>query len=365
LPSGQYDFDLYRFNQSSDLEWENYHQHNNSYPDMFMLENGKGYLYANKNDVTLEFWGVAYPGSSKEVALDYDANAEFAGWNLVGNPFNAPATLDKSYYKMNSTGTGFVAEAVSGNTTIDAFTGVMVQAEGEDETVLFTKSDSRGQHETGFGTLQIALTQAGTHGNALLDNAIVSFNEGDQLGKFYFGTQDANIYIPQNHKEYAIAYAGNQTEMPLNFEAHENGEYTLTISAGDVIARSEATWQSTIGYLHLIDNLTGNDVDLLQTPSYTFTAHTSDYESRFRLVFAEDNLDNNDDFAFIDANGNIIINGIDGHATIQLIDLLGHVLITSDVHSDFCLPTSDFPGGMYLLRLINGDIVKTQKIVVK
>ena len=364
-PSGQYDFDLYRFNQSAPMEWENYHQHNNSYPDMFMLENGKGYLYANKNDVTLEFWGAAYPGSSKEVALDYVANSDFAGWNLVGNPFNAPATLDKSYYKMNTTGTGLVAEALSGNTPIDALTGVMVQAEGEDETVLFTKSDAKGQHETGFGTLQIALTQAGTRGNALLDNAIVSFNEGDELGKFYFGTQDANIYISKNHKEYAIAYAGNQTEMPLNFEAHENGEYTLTISAGDVIARSEATWQSTIGYLHLIDNLTGNDVDLLVTPSYTFTASTDDYASRFKLVFGEGAADDDDDFAFIDANGNIIINGIDGHATIQLIDLLGHVLVTSDVHSDFSLPTSDFPGGMYLLRLINGDNVKTQKIVVK
>ena len=361
--SGQYDFDLYRFNQSAPMEWENYHQHNNSYPDLFMLENGKGYLYANKNDVTLEFWGPAYPGNSKEVALDYDANSPHAdtrGWNLVGNPFNAPATLDRSYYKMNSSGTGLLAEAVSANTTIEAFTGVMVQAEGEDETVLFTKSDSRGQQETGFGTLQIALTQAGTRGNALLDNAIVSFNEGDQLGKFYFGTQDANLYIPQNNKEYAIAYAGNQTEMPLNFKAHKNGEYTLTVSAQRPI----------VNYLHLIDNLTGADIDLLAPPcppqkvgSYTFTARTSDYASRFKLVFSANGTEGNDDFAFIDANGNIIINGT---GTLQIIDMLGHVLATRDIHSDFRLLSSDFlSSGVYVLRLINGNYVKTQKIVVK
>ena len=264
-PSGQSNFDLYRFNQSAELEWENFYQHLTG-GNSFALENGKGYLYANKNDVTLEFNGVVYPAASKEVALDYDANARLAGWNLVGNPFHAPATLNKSYYKMNSDGTGLVAEAVSGNTAIDAFTGVMVQANGEDETVLFTKSNAKGQQETGFGTLQIALTQTGTRGNALLDNAIVSFNEGDQLGKFYFGTQDANIYIPQGNEEYAIVSAGNTGEIPVNFKAHENGEYTITVNPKNV----------EMGYLHLIDNLTGADVDLLQTPEYVFTAQTTD-----------------------------------------------------------------------------------------
>ena len=359
-PSGQYDYDLYRFNQSAELEWENYQQHN-TMNNPFLLENGKGYLYANKNDVTLEFSGAVYPAASKEVALDYDANSPHAdtrGWNLVGNPFNAPATLNKSYYKMNSTGTGLLAEAVSTNTSIDAFTGVMVQAENENDIITFVKTDQKSTLPEGpQGGFEIALTQAGNRGNALLDNAIVSFNEGDQLGKFYFGTQDANIYIPQNNKEYAIAYVGNQNEVPVNFKAHENGEYTLTVSV---------TPHSSLLTPHLIDNLTGADIDLLVTPSYTFTARTDDYASRFKLVFTEGDADEDDDFAFIDADGNIIINGIDGHATIQLIDQLGHILISkqlSTLHSP--LSTSNFPTGVYVLRLINGEKVKTQKIVIR
>ncbi len=349
------DFDLYRFNQAANMEWENWKQEESEHYH-FNLESGQGYLYANKNDVTLEFWGAAYPGSSKEVALDYDANATFAGWNLVGNPFNAPATLDRSYYKMNSTGTGLVAEAVSANTSIDAFTGVMVKADGEDETVLFTKSNAKGQQETSFGILQIALTQPGNRGNALLDNAIVSFNEGDQLGKFYFGTQDANIYIPVGHEEYAIAFSDAQGEMPLNFKAQKNGEYTLTISAP---LNSKL---SILNYLHLVDHLTGADIDLLETPSYTFNAHTLDYASRFKLVFNANGAEDNDDFAFIDADGNIVING-DG--IVQIIDMLGHVLATRDVHSDSRLLSSDFSIGVYVLRLIDGEKVKTQKIVIK
>ena len=44
-------------------------------------------------------------------------------------------------------------------------------------------------------------------------------------------------------------------------------------------------------YLHLIDNMTGEDVDLLAGAStgsatYTFEAKTTDCASRFRLVFA-------------------------------------------------------------------------------
>ena len=32
--------------------------------------------------------------------------------------------------------------------------------------------------------------------------------------------------------------------------------------------------------------MTGNDIDLLSTPSYSFEARTTDYENRFKLVFA-------------------------------------------------------------------------------
>jgi hypothetical protein len=113
----------------------------------------------------------------------------------------------------------------------------------------------------------------------------------------------------------------------------------------------------------LVDHLTGADIDLLETPSYTFNAHTLDYASRFKLVFNANGAEGNDDFAFIDADGNIVINGT---GTLQIIDMLGHVLATRDIHSDFRLPSSDFlSSGVYVLRLMNGDQVKTQKIVIK
>ncbi|MBO7082371.1 MAG: T9SS type A sorting domain-containing protein, partial [Bacteroidales bacterium] len=188
--------------------------------------------------------------------------------------------------------------------------------------------------------------------NSTLDKAFVSFNEGDQLGKFYFGTQDANICLPQGGEEYAIAFSEGRGEMPLNFKAHKNGEYSLTVSY-------RAITPNGVTYLHLVDHLTGADIDLLVTPSYTFNAKTMDYESRFKLVFNANSAEGNDDFAFIDADGNIIVNG---SGTVQIIDMLGRVI--TNVETSYVSTNGMAPGG-YVLRLIDGENVRTQKIVVR
>ena len=140
--------------------------------------------------------------------------------------------------------------------------------------------------------------------------------------------------------------------MPLNFKANENGTYTLTINPEGV----------EVGYLHLIDNLTGADVDLLANPSYSFTAKVTDYESRFKLVFAtadEADGEPSEAFAFI-SDGNLIVNGT---GTLQVIDLTGRVIFTGDAMNR--VSTNGMMPGVYVLRLINGDDVKTQKIVVR
>ena len=333
------DYDLYRFNQSADLEWENFKVHYND--GTFMtLENGHGYLYARKETYTLTFSSPFNWGVSQDIDLDYDANARLKGCNLVGNPFPVAAYADRPYYKMNSEGSGVEIVDEYWANSIPACTGVVVMATGENQSVTFSLSapeapvTATGDH----GSLNMTLTKANERGETIQDKAIVSFNEGSQLVKFYFGEQDANIYIPQNGEEYAIAYSNGQDEMPVNFKARKNGDYVLNFS-GDVIARSAATKQST--YVHLIDNLTGIDVDLLQTPSYTFTARHDDYASRFRLVFSPNDNDNDndneaDDFAFI-SNGNIIVNGT---GTLQVFDLLGRQLYYREANSAFRIPHS-------------------------
>ena len=138
---------------------------------------------------------------------------------------------------------------------------------------------------------------------------------------------------------------------------------------------SPSTEGVEVGYLHLIDNMTGADVDLLHpnafiagedpqspAPSYTFNAKVTDYESRFRLVFAaadEAVCGPSEAFAFI-SDGNLIVNG---NGTLQVIDMTGRVVRCADVARN--VSTNGMAPGVYVLRLINGNDVKTQKIVVE
>ena len=130
-------FDLYYFNQSSDLEWINYKGTDGNYN----LLPGKGYLYANSEDVTLTFTGFPYGGDG-EVTLTYAPNADFAGWNLVGNPFTDTAYIDREFYVMNNIGTEIIAG--EGN-SVAAMEGIFVVAETDGETMTFsTEEPNRG-----------------------------------------------------------------------------------------------------------------------------------------------------------------------------------------------------------------------------
>lgn len=344
-------YDLYRLDPAT-TGWENY-KNTTGHPNFTTLNNGAGYLYANEQNVTLSFTGTIKPYTTESDAHMMDIAS---GYNLIGNPYTFAAYIDKPYYSLNENRNTIVPTEIK-NEPINPCTGVIVDGGENGVTVGFYK-ESQSIQAVNNGNIQMTLAQTiTTRGNSnveTLDKAIVSFNEGDQLGKLYFGTQNANIYIPQNGKEYAIVSAEAQGEMPVNFEAQENGIYTITVKVEDV----------EMSYLHLIDNMTGANVDLLQTPSYSFEAKTTDYVSRFKLVFsanmANDNL--SDDFAFF-SNGQLIIAN-EGEASLQVIDVTGRVVATENINGT-CSKTVNVKAGAYVLRLVNGNDVKTQKIVIK
>ena len=348
-------YDLYRFNQGAELEWENWKSHaNNDDHYHFNLKNGQGYLYANAEDVNLIFKGTFNEGTTKTINLIYEAGAPLAGWNLVGNPFPMAATVTgSSYYVMNEEGTAIDPIPVSAGGTIPACTGILVHATVLGQPVTFT-TNSREVSNNNNGLLQIAVSNANTRSNTVEDKAVVSFNEGDALGKFVFNKDNAQISILQGGEDYAIACAEKRDEMPLNFKAAKNGSYTLSVNPEAV----------EMEYLHLIDNLTGTDVNLLVTPSYTFEGKTSDYASRFRLVFSvcgDADGDNEEPFAFI-SNGSIIVLGDYGNVMLQIVDLTGRVVVSTEVANNTSI--NGIASGVYVLRLINGENVRTQKIVV-
>ena len=335
-------FDLYWFNQSEQLEWRNYRQ------VPFDLVNGKGYLYANKNDVTLTFTGTPIEGTTKEVPLVKDDNAEFPGWNLVGNPFATKASLDLPYYRLNQGSSAL--NTYTENTEINVLEGVFVQATDQTPSANFTKVSTESKR---VSQLNIKVTR---NRSSVLDNAIIRFDDGTTLGKFQLNPSSTKVYFTQGDQDFAVVRSANESEMPVSFKAEENGIYTLSFDTEGV----------SFDYLHLIDNVTGNDVDLLANPSYSFEAKTTDYEGRFKLVFVANSEDGpstgSGTFAF-NSNGNWIISN-EGEATLQVIDVNGQILKSENING--CGNVNvNVAAGVYLFRLVNGDIVKTQKVVIK
>ena len=50
---------------------------------------------------------------------------------------------------------------------------------------------------------------------------------------------------------------------------------------------------------------------------------------------------------------------------LQVIDAMGRVLVCRDAPRASAIATAGMTPGVYVLRLINGDNVKTQKIIIK
>ena len=61
-------------------------------------------------------------------------------------------------------------------------------------------------------------------------------------------------------------------------------------------------------------------------------------------------------------NGSAIV---DGEGTLQVVDMMGRVVVCRDASNASTISTSGMAPGVYVLRLINGDDVKTQKIVIR
>ena len=202
----------------------------------------------------------------------YFDDGEHDAFTLYGNPFVCNAYLIKedgealSFFVMNEEGTGF--EATEG--PIKPMQGFFVALTEPDQSFVI----SRNAPVTKSSKINVGLSSGGTQ----LDNVIIRFGEGNQLPKLSFRENSSKLFIPMDGKDYAVVNAEVVGEMPICFKAEKEGDYILRFDVEGI----------SFNYLHLIDNLTGDDVDLLGSPYYSFSATTGDAASRFKLVFAKE-----------------------------------------------------------------------------
>jgi hypothetical protein len=332
-------YDLYYFDQNGDgegNEWFNYEA------DPFTIQSKKGYLYASQTDTQLQFAGTACTDGNVQLEYSTTNPSNFIhGWNLIGNPLAEDATIDRACYVMNGDGTELTP--ADEGALIPAMHGVFVKATTSGESVTFTPGT------TPNGGAKIDINVLKDRG-ATIDRAIVRLGEGGTLPKFQLNPENTKIFIHQNGDDYAVV-SSNENEIPVSFKAASNGTYTLNV----------APQNTEMEYLHLIDNMTGANIDLLANPNYTFEANTGDYASRFTLVLSN-TTGLVEHFAFYNGHNWTISN--DGEALIQVVDVMGRILNSKEICGNAEINISQ-PAGVYMFRLVNGSDVKVQKVVVR
>jgi hypothetical protein len=191
-------------------------------------------------------------------------------------------------------------------------------------------------------------------GKAGKDNVVVNFaGQAQGFNKLQnFNDAIATVYVTENGKNYGIANVDeNTTEVALNFDAKEMGSYTISL---DVNGEFET--------ITLVDRFTGVETNMLLEDEYTFTATSNDNVNRFviRLGNGQEPTDNGQ---FVYQSGEELILSIEG--SVQIVDMLGRVVYSNE-HADAYnrINVAEFKDATYVVRVVNEEGVKTQKVVI-
>ena len=329
------DYDLYAYDEDADLEWINYKNE-----EFSTLEAGQGFLYAHNPAITLRMTGTLNNGDMQQtVDLSHgNTNTDIRGFNLLGNPTAHAITFEKTsnvsdgYYYLNND----ESWTYNLDNNVPAGRGFLVKANANGQTVTMNPQSKRSNTND---TESIPSLKIDVDGEV----AYVKLSEGVGMPLLGFRGNESNVYLTRNSEPYIMLAKDGAESIELNFQSNITGPHHLSLQVNN----------AEIQYLHLIDRLNGNDIDLLAHPSYTFNSQKNDYAERFQLRFANNNESTGtDSFAFYQ-NGKIIVTDPDPHATLQVIDMTGRTL-----SNDHLVP------GVYVLRLVSSERIRTQQIVI-
>ena len=320
------------------------------------FENGIAYLASYETETTAEFTGILNKENSYKVTTSYSASNPMANYNLVGNPFTYNINWATDV-KLTGVNDGYAVVKEDGGYeyrtggVIKVGEGFMVNsAKGRSHNITFQKNINSVKRDSDN---HINIEASSKYGS---DNVVIYFSEDDNRAfpkLNNFNRKIANIYVKDNDTVYGIYNYNNVvTEIPLYFDAKEMGSYTLTFDI-----------KGNYDNLYLLDKMTGEKINLLLENEYSFIANSNDNAERFiiKMDNSQQSTDNSH-FAYVSGE-ELIINNAEG--TIQIIDMMGRMIYSNNVEScNNRINVSDFNRATYVVRVINENGVKVQKMVV-
>lgn len=325
----------------------------------------RGYLYSVQElNPTKEFKGNLNNGNiTYSVTANNTADALLKGFNLVGNPY--PSSID---WKIGSGWSRTNLETIDGsynmwiwNPAADNY-GLCNSANDVDP--IFTNGVTQY-----IPPMQGFFVRAASNGNLGMSNLIrvhdgasnwmkpdksnlkldpikirISSNNGfgfdEVLLMFESQTNrpgaaklrssketSLSVYLPFKNKEYTVQYftdtISNQF-VPLNFEAGAKGDYSMTFSF-------DSNKYATV---LLEDKITKTFHDVLENPTYNFSANTKDKADRFVIHFSPISKVKKELPINIYYNGNDIVVDltlISGQTEVNIYDMLGRKILSKNL----------------------------------
>ena len=348
---------------------------------------GKGYMMAISQDSYMSSTGVLNKGGEMIVITNQEpSDIEYnKGWNLVGNPYQAYLDLDevasgltkKQFYIYDADQNMYVPytwnqsqNTVTPSRYIHPHQAFFMYSDSESTEFVFNydwaKEKPSGEDSYYFRDEEdhlnyplVNLFVENQQGNR--DLTIIEFNRPELGGATKVrGLRNADFKIAASLKgiNYGILFTPEGTEkVPVHFHTEQDGTYTLSwdMQNGDFSS------------LRLVDNKTGVNYDMLTNDHYTFEASADDYASRFYITYTVTGIDEEGSY---ESNSFAYFNGsewvINGKGHLDVVDATGRVLYAAQLNNEQNRVNLDgFAKGVYLLRVIDNKVVRTQKIIVR
>ena len=389
---------MYKFNEN-DRTWTNIFNDNSQGWDM-----GVGYAaYSPSNGGiwpihgdSVENHGLPLNASIDNLALSYSYSGTSAqkGWNLVGNPFtisldwnghadwdlqNVESTIQTwnhdvvgyGTYNWNTgigtngmdnviaTGQSFFVHATASGARLDLPASqrihrpnveILKEAKTDPENLLRIIASKDGKQNE----ILIAFDKKTTEGFDPMYDACYLASSGSI----------ADLYVTEGDEIYAQYWSPsieNHEIIPVNFEAHSNGNFVLSFANTEGFDSAIPIW--------LEDKKNNEWQNLRENNQYAFAATTEDDFARFNVHFAtpndvEEGVNNTSNIYAYEKTVNIFVSEKNFSGTAHIYDLLGQEVIAKNVQSG-CNQISMLVNNTYfVVKLVSADKIVTKKVYI-
>ncbi len=374
--------DFYAWGESANL-WLNYKVVENGITN---FNNGNGYMVAYSTTGIKNFMGTL---NTSDITFSNLSVGVGSGWHLLGNPYSSALQWKDGNWALSNIGAvakiwdetaGNYAD-ITDNGYIPSTNGFFVQAVATSNAITIPatarvhNSVNNFKNYTEFGNETLVVKVSGDK-NSYSDVTTIGFNTDATAGwdmdfdaRKLFGNDNApQLWTVTKDEELSTNFLPPVMEtlvLPMNFKAGYDGNYELNFENIESFYANSS--------ISIEDKFTGDVIDILDTPYYSFTGSTSDAADRFLLHFY--GITNVNTLQIKSSNyqiytyNNIIYikpltdKGVNGK--LNIYNTLGQIVFTDIIHDNNLYSNSlNLSQGYYVADFITGKQVVTSKIIV-